>query len=116
MTYEEFVATMRRHEAELEPLSAEKMKEVFRWAMQNYFDHFWRYTTEPAPTDMRVDELAISIRTVRALRGADIEYVHQLVLKTRDEVGKIRRIGPKSLRELEHVLKSEGLSLSCPCR
>ena len=110
MTYEEFVEKMQKHEAELAPLSAE-MKEVVLWARREHLGHFWRYISGPAPTDMRVDELEISIRTVRALRGAGIEYVHQLVLKTRDEIGKIPQVGPKSLRVIEHALKSEGLNL-----
>ena len=47
MTYEQFVAKMQEHEDRLWPdnFFGDEMKEVFRWATQNHFDHFWRYTT-----------------------------------------------------------------------
>ena len=45
MTYEQFVARMQEHEAELGFKSAE-MKEVYRWAAQEQFDYLWRYLTE----------------------------------------------------------------------
>ena len=47
MTYEQFVAKMQEHEGRIGLDTNDEMKEVFRWATQNHFDHFWRYTTEP---------------------------------------------------------------------
>ena len=45
MTYEEFCAEIGRHEAAGMQPGGDEMKEVFRWAAREQFDHLWTYLT-----------------------------------------------------------------------
>ncbi|NDC88633.1 MAG: hypothetical protein EB075_07490 [Bacteroidetes bacterium] len=60
MTYEQFVAKMQEHEGRIGLDPNDEMKEVFRWATQNHFDHFWRYTTEPKNPAECLSEMCLS--------------------------------------------------------
>lgn len=64
--------------------------------------------------DMPIEELELSVRASNGLKRASINTVGDLVEKTREEMGKIRNLGQKSLDEIEHKLSELGLSFKQP--
>jgi len=64
--------------------------------------------------DMPIEELELSVRASNGLKRANINTVGDLVEKTREEMGKIRNLGQKSLDEIEQKLKELGLSFKQP--
>ena len=58
-----------------------------------------------------VDELELSVRSSNCLRQAEIRTIGDLVQKTEAEMLKYRNFGRKSLKEIEDVLTTMGLSL-----
>ncbi len=64
--------------------------------------------------DMPIEELELSVRASNGLKRANITTVGDLVEKTREEMGKIRNLGQKSLDEIESKLAELGLSLKQP--
>lgn len=73
MTYEQFVAKMKEHEGRIGLDPDNEMKEVFRWATQNHFDHFWRYTTEPkSPDQYYTLEEMVRLEHTLLLKGATL--------------------------------------------
>ncbi len=64
--------------------------------------------------DMPIEELELSVRASNGLKRASINTVGDLVEKTREEMGKIRNLGQKSLDEIEQKLKELGLSFKQP--
>lgn len=63
---------------------------------------------------MSIEELELSVRAQNGLKRANINTVGDLVMKTREEMGKIRNLGQKSLDEIENKLKELGLSFKKP--
>jgi len=63
---------------------------------------------------MSIEELELSVRASNGLKRANINTVGDLVEKTREEMGKIRNLGQKSLDEIERKLKELGLSFKKP--
>jgi len=57
-----------------------------------------------------VDELELSVRASNCLRAANIRYIWELVIKTEDEISKIRHFGKKSLLEIKEKLTKHKLS------
>lgn len=57
-----------------------------------------------------VDELELSVRSHNCLKNANIMYIYELVQKSEQEMLKTKNFGRKSLRELEEILQSMGLS------
>ncbi|QGU00806.1 DNA-directed RNA polymerase alpha subunit [Candidatus Syntrophocurvum alkaliphilum] len=64
--------------------------------------------------EMSIEELELSVRASNGLKRANINSVGDLVEKTRDEMGKIRNLGQKSLEEIERKLKELDLSFKKP--
>ncbi|NLB18924.1 MAG: DNA-directed RNA polymerase subunit alpha [Syntrophomonadaceae bacterium] len=64
--------------------------------------------------DMPIEELELSVRASNGLKRANINTVGDLVEKTREEMGKIRNLGQKSLDEIEQKLGELGLSFKQP--
>lgn len=64
--------------------------------------------------DMPIEELELSVRASNGLKRASINTVGDLVEKTREEMGKIRNLGQKSLDEIESKLRELGLSFKQP--
>ncbi|NLV17808.1 MAG: DNA-directed RNA polymerase subunit alpha [Syntrophomonadaceae bacterium] len=64
--------------------------------------------------DMPIEELELSVRASNGLKRANINTVGDLVEKTREEMGKIRNLGQKSLDEIEQKLRELGLSFKQP--
>jgi DNA-directed RNA polymerase subunit alpha len=60
--------------------------------------------------DMPIEELELSVRASNGLKRANINTVGDLVDRTREEMGKIRNLGQKSLDEIENKLRELGLS------
>lgn len=60
--------------------------------------------------EMSIEELELSVRASNGLKRANINTVGDLVEKTREEMGKIRNLGQKSLDEIEHKLEELGLA------
>lgn len=59
----------------------------------------------------RVDELDLSLRAANCLKELRIIYIGDLVLRTRSELMKKRKMGRKSVNEIEDKLKKIGLQL-----
>lgn len=60
--------------------------------------------------EMSIEELELSVRASNGLKRANINSVGDLIQKTREEMGKIRNLGQKSLDEIEHKLAELGLA------
>ena len=57
------------------------------------------------------EELDLSVRSLNCLKRANINTVEDLVSKTQEEMIKVRKLGHKSLEEVEHKLNQMGLQL-----
>ncbi len=64
--------------------------------------------------EMSIEELELSVRASNGLKRASINTVGDLIEKTRDEMGKIRNLGLKSLEEIDRKLKELGLTFKKP--
>lgn len=64
--------------------------------------------------EMSIEELELSVRASNGLKRANINTVGDLIEKTREEMGKIRNLGQKSLEEIEKKLKELGLGFKQP--
>lgn len=60
--------------------------------------------------EMSIEELELSVRASNGLKRANINTVGDLIEKTREEMGKIRNLGQKSLEEIERKLKELDLT------
>lgn len=61
--------------------------------------------------EMPIEELDLSVRSYNCLKRAGINYVHELTLKTENEMVKVRNLGKKSLEEVQQKLAQLGLAL-----
>jgi len=61
--------------------------------------------------DTSVEELGLSARVVKILKGAEIETLGALVRLTEKDVHKIKNFGQKSLQEVQEFLESRNLTL-----
>lgn len=59
--------------------------------------------------DTHVSELELSVRSANCLKGAEIEYIRELVVYNEAEILKLKNFGRKSLTEIGDILKSMGL-------
>ena len=60
--------------------------------------------------DMTIEDLDLSVRSFNCLKRASINVVGDLVVKTEDEMMKVRNLGRKSLDEVRKKLEDLGLS------
>ena len=60
---------------------------------------------------MKVDELELSVRSMKCLKNDSIIYIGDLVQKTEGEMLRTPNFGRKSLKELKEVLQELNLSL-----
>jgi len=61
--------------------------------------------------DMSIEELDLSVRSYNCLKRANINTVGELIMKTEEDMMKVRNLGKKSLEEVDAKLASLGLSL-----
>jgi len=61
--------------------------------------------------EMTIEELDLSVRSFNCLKRVNINTVEDLLLKTEDDMIKVRNLGRKSLEEVIHKLAMMGLSL-----
>lgn len=61
-----------------------------------------------------VDTLDLSVRTANALQNAGIVSLGALAIKTVDELGCLRGMGPKQIREVVAELRKADLDLGMP--
>jgi len=61
--------------------------------------------------DISIEELDLSVRSYNCLKRAGINTVGELIMKTEDDMMKVRNLGKKSLEEVDEKLSSLGLSL-----
>lgn len=61
--------------------------------------------------DMSVEELDLSVRSYNCLKRAGINTVGELIMKTEEDMMKVRNLGRKSLEEVNVKLDGLGLSL-----
>lgn len=59
-----------------------------------------------------IEELDLSVRSFNCLKRADINTVQELILKTEEEMMRVRNLGRKSLKEVKDKLEELGLSLA----
>lgn len=64
--------------------------------------------------DMSIEELDLSVRSYNCLKRAGINTVGELIMKTEEDMMKVRNLGRKSLEEVDEKLASLGLSLRKP--
>lgn len=64
--------------------------------------------------DMSIEELDLSVRSYNCLKRAGINTVGELIMKTEEDMMKVRNLGKKSLEEVGEKLASLGLSLRNP--
>jgi DNA-directed RNA polymerase subunit alpha len=58
--------------------------------------------------DVSVEELPLQTRTINALKKSKINTLHELALKTDEDLEDIKNIGEKSLDEIKELLSKEG--------
>ena len=58
---------------------------------------------------MQIEELDLSVRSNNCLKRAGISTVQELILKSEDEMMKVRNLGKKSLKEVKDKLAQYGL-------
>ena len=61
--------------------------------------------------DMSIEELDLSVRSYNCLKRAGINTVGELIMKTEDDMMKVRNLGKKSLEEVDEKLNSLGMGL-----
>lgn len=61
--------------------------------------------------DMSIEELDLSVRSYNCLKRAGINTVGELIMKTEEDMMKVRNLGRKSLEEVDEKLDALGLSL-----
>jgi len=87
-------------------------------AVEAYLAQLAAQEGEPSPliaTLARpIPTLDLSPRAERALLGAGIQYVYDLVRKTRRDIYPLKNFGFKSLREVERTIADLGLQLDMP--
>jgi DNA-directed RNA polymerase subunit alpha len=68
--------------------------------------------TEMDPLLLRpLDELELTIRSLKSLKAENIHYIGDLIRRTETELLKTPQLGRKSLEEIKEVLASRGLTL-----
>ena len=60
--------------------------------------------------DITVDELELSVRTANCLNNLGFRTIKELLEYTPEELLKTKKIGRKSLRELNEIMKDFGLT------
>lgn len=68
-------------------------------------------STSNKMADMPIEELELSVRSYNCLKRANINTIGELLLKSEDEMIKVRNLGKKSLDEVEQKLLSLGFAL-----
>lgn len=66
---------------------------------------------KPGKLDMSIEDLDLSVRSYNCLKRAGINTVQELVMKSEDDMMKVRNLGRKSLEEVQEKLVDLGLSL-----
>lgn len=61
--------------------------------------------------EMTIEELDLSVRSYNCLKRAGINTVQELVMKSEEDMMKVRNLGKKSLEEVEQKLAALGLGL-----
>ncbi|MGI5822799.1 MAG: DNA-directed RNA polymerase subunit alpha [Dethiobacteria bacterium] len=61
--------------------------------------------------ELTVEELDLSVRSYNCLKRAGINTVQELILRTEEEMMKVRNLGKKSLEEVQNKLTELGLAL-----
>ena len=61
--------------------------------------------------ELTVEELDLSVRSYNCLKRAGINTVSELILRTEEEMMKVRNLGKKSLEEVQNKLTELGLAL-----
>ena len=59
---------------------------------------------------MTIEELDLSVRSYNCLKRANIQTVQELILRTEDDLGKVRNMGKKSIKEVKDKVANLGLS------
>ena len=67
--------------------------------------------TQKSSSSISIDELELSVRSYNCLKRAGINTVDELLMKTSDEMMKVRKLGKKSLDEVLAKLKEKNLHL-----
>jgi len=62
--------------------------------------------------EMRIEDMDLSVRSYNCLKRANINTVEDLIMRTEDDMLKVRNLGRKSLDEVINKLRSYGLDLS----
>ena len=60
--------------------------------------------------DMTIEELDLSVRSYNCLKRANIQTVQELILRTEDDLAKVRNMGKKSIKEVKDKVTNLGLS------
>ena len=60
--------------------------------------------------DMTIEELDLSVRSYNCLKRANIQTVQELILRTEDDLAKVRNMGKKSIKEVKDKVANLGLS------
>jgi len=85
-----------------------KFEEAFEEEEETKVDE--EFTRIKGLLERSVDELELSVRSANCLRAARIRTLGQLVTKTEQEMLQYRNFGKKSLKEIQDLIESMGLS------
>jgi DNA-directed RNA polymerase subunit alpha len=87
------------------PLQRDEMKEAEETKKQQETEELRK------KLNLSISELDLSIRATNCLRAEHIETVGELVVRTDEDLLKIRNFGKTSLREIQKKLSKIGLQL-----
>ena len=59
----------------------------------------------------KIEYTGLSVRAIRALRGAELSFVYEIINYSKTDLIKFRNMGKKSLDEIDSLLILHGLSL-----
>lgn len=91
----------------------EHLSVLFELSNLDKYETILQETTVPTVNkfnDMTIEELDLSVRSYNCLKRANIQTVQELILKTEEDLSKVRNMGKKSIKEVKDKVASLGLS------
>lgn len=77
------------------------------------YDNLLQETVAPVVNkvnDMTIEELDLSVRSYNCLKRANIQTVQELILRSEEDLVKVRNMGKKSIKEVKDKVANLGLS------
>ena len=97
---------------ELGPIDEQHPQYEFVRKWNNYFPIEQRRAIVGDPLEMQVKDLELSVRAQNCLEHTNIRTLEELAQKTEAELGRMRNMGKRTVKEIKRVLTELGISLA----